>query len=457
MLQWLLARLPVRPHVWNEIGLDCYAQGWLAMARAAFTRSLAAEGSAAAVVGNLAIVERDLGRLDVAEALCRHALEIDPSSLETLNNLGSVLEMRERFPEALECYYRSFKARPGFVHGQMNHAALLQKLGRVAEARDAYDALLATHPGAAQARLHRAMLLLQSGIWQEGWREYESRFEVSARAARDIEPPVSSAPRWNGEPLLGKRILLRGEQGLGDVVQFIRYAAVLRNSGATVLVSAQPQLVPLLSKAAGVAGVKPRRRETSLAPFDFWTPLLSVGRFLTPTESEIPGDIPYLEVPAPLVRAWSSRLSGQGARLRVGFAWAGNPQHDNDRYRSLHGARLAPLRCGRVSYVALGAGVPPQTISEASLQRLAKPRDVLELAAIVANLDLVITVDTLFAHLAGALGRPVWMLLPANSDWRWMLGRSDSPWYPTMRLYRQTRLGDWDEVIARVAADLDRL
>ncbi|TMG80366.1 MAG: glycosyltransferase family 9 protein, partial [Betaproteobacteria bacterium] len=261
--------------------------------------------------------------------------------------------------------------------------------------------------------------------------------------------------------LAGKRILVRAEQGLGDMIQFVRFAPLLHGMGARVFLSVHRPLAALLGTVDGVEQVCVLGREASLPQMDCWIPALSVPRCLRIDEKTIPAAVPYLRTDPALRRKWADRLRRHGATRRIGIAWSGSPTHNNDRYRSMAPGTLATLaravaRADTV-YFGLGEARLPEAARRSGLLPLGPLADFAELAALVEQLDLVITVDTAFAHLAGALARPVWVLLPLNCDWRWLRERSDSAWYPTMRLYRQRALGDWSGVMEQVARDLDIL
>jgi hypothetical protein len=301
------------------------------------------------------------------------------------------------------------------------------------------------------------MTLLLLGRLAEGFAEYEHR--LAPRPAHIPGPPV-----WRGEPLEGWTILLHAEQGIGDTIQFVRYLPeVARRGAGRVLLAAPPTFARLLAGLPGLdALVRPEDRAEVRAHVH--CPLLSLPHVLgTTTVETIPAPTPYLRAePAALTR-WRERLADLRG-LRVGLVWAGNPRHQNDRNRSIAPERLAPLlRVRGVSWVSLQLGAPVERLREqapegAVLVDIAPElTDLAETAAAIVQLDLVVAVDTAVAHLAGALGRPVWVLLPAVPDWRWLLGREDSPWYSTMRLFRQQRAGDWDGVVARIAAALEAL
>ena len=448
----LLNRLPIRPEVWSLLGEAAAERQHARLARAMFQQALDRTPHSALAHASLAAAEYGLQNLDEAEALCRRALELDPASTNALNNLGTILERRNRFGEAMECYQAASREEPVFVTALMNRAALEQKLGDYADARKSYQEVLRASPGNARARFHMALMHLQHCEWEAGWREYDSRFEIDEAGARSLQPPLPGVPLWQGEDLRGKRILLRAEQGLGDTIQFARFARVLSACGAAVVLSVQPPLVKLLTGVQGVELVCALGGERSAAAVDYWSPLLSVPRWLNVTDAGVAAE-PYLTAPPDLQREWAQRLARHGEGLRVGIAWAGNRAHDNDRFRSLAPQDLAPLGQAGCRFFDLGREPLPES-GLAAVPLGGGLHDFADSAAVMANLDLVISVDTAVAHLAGALGRPVWVLLPSNSDWRWFLDRDDSPWYRSARLYRQRRLGDWSDVIARVAHDL---
>jgi hypothetical protein len=272
------------------------------------------------------------------------------------------------------------------------------------------------------------------GRYEQGWQELEWRWGIADSPHLSFPQPV-----WDGGPLAGKRICLWAEQGSGDTIQFVRFAEEAKRAGGTVILECQPSLVRLLRTCRGIDEIVPFG--SPLPEFDVHAPLQSMPRILRTSSGAIPARTPYLAADAGLASECAARLDTSGC-LRVGLVWAGSSENRNDGRRSIEAERFNCLR-------------QVQGCAFYSLQKEDLPGDFADAAALVTNLDLVITVDTAAAHLAGALGKPVWTLLAFAADWRWMSGRDDSPWYPTMRLFRQSRPGDWDGVLARVAEALE--
>jgi hypothetical protein len=382
----------------------------------AYRSSLAAAPGVAQVHGNLAAALKQAGRADEAAAECRRALAIQPNFPEAMNNLGGILQDHGRFDEAM----RTFRQ------------------------------VLASNPGFAEARMCLALALLLQGRFEEGWEAYESRRQIP-RIARSFG---FAQPYWDGSPLGGRRILLASEQGFGDTLQFVRYAALVAARGGRVMLQCKPELKRLLSGQCGIEQVI--ASGDPLRGFDAWCLLMSLPHLMRTTLQAIPARVPYLTPDPQLVRAWAERIRGEPAALKVGLVWAGGAHNKNDRVRSLSLASLAPL--ARVPGVRLyslqkGPASEQARVAPPGMQLVdwtQELRDFADTAALVANLDLVISVDTAVAHLAGAIARPVWVLLPLSPDFRWLLKRDDSPWYPTARLFRQPIEGDWPGVVAQV-------
>ena len=300
------------------------------------------------------------------------------------------------------------------------------------------------------AHWNLSLALLLSGDFAGGWEEYEWRWKMKNNDGRNY-----SCPLWQGEDIVGRTINLHVEQGFGDTIQFIRYAPMVMQRGAKVIVECQPQLVRLLASVEGLAHITDRT--ASSIYFDMHAPLLSLPRIFSTTLKTIPCHVPYLSADRVLVAKWRQKIEPLPGRFRVGLVWAGNPTHGNDRNRSCALVDFALLaKIPNVIFYSLrkdeGAEQcenPPHEINLVDLTR--DIADFADTAALMDNLDLIISVDTAVAHLAGALGRPVWTLLPFVPDWRWLLDRRDNPWYPTMRLFRQSKPGNWRGVMADVA------
>lgn len=328
-------------------------------------------------------------------------------------------------------------------------------MGQIDEAIAAYRRALALNRGLAEAHNSLGLALLLQGEFLPGWDEYEWRWKM-----KDFPSPQRNLDQvqWTGQPLEGRTLLLHAEQGIGDTLQFIRYLPLIRRLGASIIVECPSELQRLIRPIAsghrvGVTG-------QPLPPFELHCPLMSLPRVFGTMLDSIPREIPYLRADADDIQTWKDRLGEDLPSLKVGLAWAGSPNHAEDRYRSIALDRLGPLgQVPGIRFVSLQKGhAATQTNKLPHGMQLIdiseEINDFADTAALIANLDLVIAVDTAVAHLAGAMGAPVWVLLPFAPDWRWMLDREDSPWYPTMRLFRQPLRGDWDSVIARVVRAL---
>jgi hypothetical protein len=370
-----------------------------------------------------------------------------------------VLTEEGRFADALADADAAVRLAAREAQTQNTRGNVLRALGRLDEAIAAYRQAVTLQPQYADGHFNLAQALLAAGAFAEAWREYEWRWATPQMAAAQRR---FAAPLWTGEAGVGQRLLVHAEQGLGDVLQFCRYIPLLAECGFSVIFEVPRPLARLCASLAGGADIVIQGER--LPPFDLHIPLMSLpGRFGTRLES-IPAAIPYL-APDPTARAlWRARLDGLGRGLRVGLAWAGNPSLDRpsraamDRRRSLAPARLETLwSVPGLRFVSLQKGGPALPDGLPVFDAMAEMVDFADAAALVAELDLVIAVDSAVAHLAGALGRPVWLLDRSDPCWRWLLGRRNSPWYPSLALYRQPAPGDWDSVLAAVLRDLRAL
>ncbi len=307
--------------------------------------------------------------------------------------------------------------------------------------------------------MNLALLQMLMGKWDEGWREFEWRWKMPGfpEAKREL-----SQPRWDGSDLAGKRILIHTEQGAGDAIQFVRYLPLVTARGGKVVLEVQPPLARLLEGQNSQGAMVITRTGFEVLPaaeFDVHLPLMSLPLVLDKLEPIGSPDIPkppYLRAPASLKERWHG-LVGEVSKLKIGLVWAGSTTHKNDRNRSMPLAKLAPLADERVQFYSLQLGPPAKQTGLAMIDLTQHIADFADTAAFIDELDLVVSVDTSVPHLAGAMGKPVWVLLPFSPDFRWQLGIEKSAWYPTMRLFRQARPGDWDEPIGRAAAALKEL
>ncbi|WP_188262558.1 tetratricopeptide repeat protein [Azospirillum tabaci] len=443
----VLAVEPAQPDALHLLGVMEAQRGAHAAAEALIARSLRLRPHAAAPWANLGGALRMLGEAERADAALTRALALDPALADALTNLGSVRHALSDYPAALAWLERAERLRPGHPDTALNRGVVLRDARRFADSDACLDALLASRPEHADAHLARAVSRLVRGDLRAGWDEFEWR------------PRRLPAPPWGGEPLEGRRILLHAEQGFGDTIQFARYAPLVARAGGRVILDVHPLQFRLLRSLG--PDIEVLVRGPAPAPHDLHCPLMSLPRAFGTDLTSIPAPPAYLAAEADEVARWGRRIAevdtGTGSGPRVGLVWAGNPNHRNDRNRSIPVERLAPLLdTPGPRLFSLQTGDAKAARPAALPDLTAGIRDFADSAAILANLDLVIAVDTATIHLAGALGVPAWLMLPYAPDWRWLLDRADSPWYPSLRLFRQSRPGDWDSVLRAVATELER-
>jgi tetratricopeptide (TPR) repeat protein len=424
-------------------------------ALASYDRALASRPNFIDALYNRGNVLCELKRYSEALATYDRAFALQPDpveSVEALNNRATALHALNRLNEAIASYDRVLALKPDYVEAHSNRGNALYQLNRYDEALASYTKALALRPDHATAHCNEGLARLVCGDFERGWRAYEWRWKMPAMPPRNFAQPL-----WKGDAdLAGKTILLHAEQGLGDTIQFCRYVPMVAARGAHVILEVQPPLKPLLGSLAGVGQIFAQGER--LPDFDLHCPLLSLPLAFDTRLETVPAAIPYIAGPPDRAALWATRL-GPKAAPRVGIAWAGSAKHGYDRNRSIGLAPLLVLAASGVGLISL-----QKEMSAQDRELLGAHEDILRLgeefadfadtAAAIAELDLVISVDTAVAHLAGAMGKPVFMLLPYASDWRWLLDRSDSPWYPTARLFRQKQRGDWEAVVANVAAAL---
>ncbi|HLH91296.1 MAG TPA: tetratricopeptide repeat protein [Xanthobacteraceae bacterium] len=422
-------------------------------ALASYDQAVAARPDFAAAYSDRGNVLKTMRRFADALASYDRALALNPDFVGALSNRAVTLQALDRLDEALASCDRALALEPRAVEALINRAGVLQELRRFDAALSTYDRAIALAPQSAAAQANRALLLLLTGDFARGWPAYEWRRKLPGFDGR-----VFAEPAWSGEDIAGCRLLLHAEQGFGDTIQFARYAPLAAARGADVTLAVQPPLARLLAGLPGVAVIADR---DPLPPFDRHCSLLSLPRVFATTLDTVPSGVPYIAAPADRVAAWAQRLPQDG--LRIGLAWSGHPANTKDHERSIPFAPLAPLLAvPGTRFVSLQKDV---RAAEADafhqcgriLDLAGDLRDFADTAAVIAVLDLVITVDTAVAHLAGAMGKPVWVLLPRTPDFRWLMDRDSSPWYPSARLFRKVGADAWDAVIARVAAALARL
>ena len=479
------------------LGNTFFAADRLDEAIAAYREAVRLKPDYAQAHSNLGNALKENDQLDEAIAAYRTAVQLQPHLPEVHSNLGNALCALRQHAPAIAAYREAIRLRPDYADAHCNLGNALRDQGKLDEAMAAYRTAIQLTPGASDsqrtdahnnlgralrdagqieesvaasktalqlkpdhpdAHFNYAMTLLLKGDLTAGWPEYEWRSRCKEFPSAYRQCP---RPRWAGENLRGRTILLHAEQGLGDTLQFIRYAPLVAQRGARVVVACQPPLQRLLQNMHGVHQWLTQGQP--VPHVDFYCPLLSLPLAFETTLDSIPSTVPYIKPETDAVQRWQERLAKIPAKRRVGLVWAGNPDHKNDHNRSISLNALSPLTAagnnGDVRFFSLQKGsgasqskTPPQGMPFTDWTE--DLTDFADTAALMANLDLIITVDTAVAHLAGAMGKPTWVLLPFAPDWRWLVERDDSPWYPTMRLFRQQSPGDWKRVINKLSASL---
>ena len=437
----------------NNLGAVLKEQDKLDEAAVSFQQALWINPDYAEAHYNLGNTLKEQGKLDEAVVCYRQALQLQPDYAEAHNNLGVVLKAQERLEEAVASFQQALEANPNYAEAYNNLGIARKAQGKLDEAMGYFQQALQIRPHYAEGHFNFSLTRLLMGDCKQGWPEYEWRWKC------ELSPRQFSQPMWDGgSPLAGRTILLHAEQGLGDTIQFIRYAPLVKAPDNIVIVECHESLIRLLDNCPGIDRLV--AQGCPLPHFDLHTPLMSLPRIFQTDWDSIPADIPYLQSPETDRPEIAAILNAHGGKQRIGVVWAGNPSHQNDHNRSCSPSYFRPLaQLPDVALFSIQKGGCSAEMLNASTEIPATDlsrflEDFADTASAVMALDLVITVDTAAAHLAGALGKPVWVLLPFAPDWRWLLEREDSPWYPTMRLFRQKSLGDWQETFERVAAAL---
>ena len=409
-----------------------------------------------------AIALHSLKRYEEALAENKRAYALNAANPETCNNTGAALQFLGRDEEALPWFDRALKLRPNFIMALMNKASSLQQLHRFEEAVAAYQNVRAIDPGSADADWNLSLIDMLRGDFEAGWLGREARWN---KADPGVYPKFSE-PRWFGEDIAGKTLLICVDEGLGDTIQFARYVPMVAARGARVVLVVDGPALTLLSGLAGVSDCLLVSSTMPLPPFDLHCPMSGLPLAFATRLDTIPAEISYLPAPpAARVELWEQRLCAREKcqhKLRVGLVWSGNPDHKNDHNRSVPLSIFSQLLDVDATFVSLQK--QPRPTDRAALQArndivdlTADLSDFAETAALLSCLDLVVTVDTSVAHLSAGLGRPTWILLPYDPDYRWLLNRDDSPWYPIARLFRQTAHRDYAEVLDRVRVELQQM
>lgn len=491
--QKALSLKPDMTEALNNLGIAFQGQGKHDKAVACYRKILETGPDIAEVHNNMGNAFKEMGKPEAATASYKTALQIRPDYAEAWFNMANTCLERNRFHDAIyyyrkglelnpvcaeACYNmanahyelgqleaaingysRAVRLKPDFTAAYDNMGKAWQDMGRLEEALACYEKTLRLEPENADTHFDRSLLLLLSGNFKEGWKEYEWRFVKSGW--KKVYPHRLAIPRWDGSDFEGKRLLVHAEQGLGDTIQFARYLPMVKKKGGEVVFEVKEALIPLFRNFPGIDGLRALSpTEQPATDFDLFIPLLSLPGLFATTPATIPAKIPYLYADPRKTQYWRTQLPGRG--LKAGVIWAGSPGNNDDRNRSCNLSHFFPLaRITALKLYGLQKGAAaaqaddlPKSISFANVGQALD--DFSDTAAVIENLDLIISVDTAVVHLAGAMGKPVWTLLPYAPDWRWFLEGSHSPWYPTMRLFRQTRRGDWKSVFQQVARELKK-
>lgn len=440
---------PNSAEAYNSLGNTLNSMGRQAEAVEQYQHAIGIRADFAEAHFNLGNSLKSLERYEEAATAYAAAIAARPAYADAHNGLGIVLDRLNRPEEAIAAYWTALQIDPRIKHGNSNLAASLAELDRHEEAIAFFDRARELDPEDSEPVFNAALVELAMGDFERGLRDYEARWRV---AGLKLNPHEFTKPKWDGNgDIAGKTILLHAEQGLGDTILFLRYAEAVAAKGARVILAVQKPLAPLLREMTGVEQVVAAGEP--IPEFDLHMPVGSLPLAFGTTVHTIPARTPYLHAPA----GWHS----EGRRPLIGLCWAGNPGHRNDHNRSIPLATFEKLlRIPGIRFVSL-----QQNLREGDervlggydnfdVESISRVKDLADTAAIISQLDLVITVDTAVAHLAGALHRPVWVLLPFRPYWVWLRHRGDSPWYPTARIFRQARIGDWESVVERVAEEL---
>jgi tetratricopeptide (TPR) repeat protein len=450
---------PAAPASHNNLANALMGQGKLEDAAASYREAIRLKPDYADAYASLARALVDQEKIDEGMAAAQQALRLQPGCVVAYWALGVTHLARERASDAIRCFEEASRLKADYADPHWARGVALMTQNRVREALAAFDQALRIKPDHPNAHFRRGFANLLLGDLGSGFQEYEWR-----RRCKEFEPRQVTGPVWDGSALDGRTILLYAEQGLGDTLQFVRYAALVKQMGATVVVECQTALLHLLKRTGGIDRLI--GQGSPLPPYDVQASLLSLPAILRTTSATVPVGVPYVMPDEALVEQWRQELNSMSG-FRVGIAWQGNTAHKNDPFRSIPLRQFEPLaRLEGVRLISLQKGEGSEQLKEVAgrfpvvdwsdrLDEASGP--FMDTAALMKNLDLVVTSDTSTAHLGGALGVLVWVILPFAPDWRWQLDREDSPWYPTMRLFRPRGPKQWGEVFQRVANELQQL
>jgi tetratricopeptide (TPR) repeat protein len=452
----VLAIQPEHPDALHLLGVIAGQEGHFEEAAILIRRAIAAVPTNPAYHYHLGNALRRMRQTDKAVECYRRAITLKPNDAELRNELGTLLAESGQFDQAVACFRKALEINPAMAGAYNNLGNVFYDLGEIEKAESNWRRAIELNPNLAEAHFHLSLILLTRGEFESGFREHDWRWKIPAVAMTRS----SAVPLWNGEDLAGKRVLIWGEQGIGDVIQFVRYLPMVaeqvrQKPGGKIILACAPELIGVFKSFETCADLTSEPSESDR--MDFYCPIVSLPRIFKTTVATIPATIPYLRAEPDWAAKWKARLAKD--RPNIGLVWAGRAENPRDKYRSILLNQFAPLTATRARWISLQKG-PAATQVKTPPPRMElidwtdELADFGETAALIENLDLVITIDSAVAHLAGAMGKPVWVLIAYVPDWRWQSERIDSPWYPTMRLFRQPALGDWRTPIAKVASEL---
>ena len=458
LIREAIARNRRVPQFHNTFGAVLRAMGKFEEAIVAYEQAVSLDAEYTQAyhnMGNILLLQR---RYAAAIEKYERVISLEPQCAEAYNSMAIALQYQGRYDAAVEKCSQALSLEPDHPVALNAIASISTKMGHCVEAIEFYRRALQLKPDYAEAHCNLGMALLLTGRFEEGWNEYRWRLKTEKAAY----PHRYGVPCWDGSFFVGKRLLVHYEQGFGDNIQFIRYLPMVKHHGGTVICEMLPPLFDLFQGFPGIDELIPASAERAPAvQFDLYMPLLELPRIFETTLETIPAGVPYLYADPAKAQYWRQRLVSRA--FKVGIVWAGKPAHPEDRTRSCHLRDFLPL--SKIPGLALfglqkgaAAGQAEDLAPEMALTDIgAELDDFTDTAAVIENLDLIVSVDTAVLHLAGAMGKPAWAVLPFSPDWRWMLDRRDSPWYPTMRLFRQKSYGDWEDVFQRVSQELQML
>lgn len=446
---------------YNNLGSAFKEQGDINRAIEYYKKAIELNPDYVEAYSNLGNAFRECGKLDDAIKHCQKAIELNPDCAEALNNLGNIFKDYGNLDKAISCFQKALGPKPDLVEAYNNLGNTFKEQGKIRTAMKHYEKAIGLKPDYADAHYNKSLALLLMGMFEEGWVEYEWRFQ-SKEVSRQIGVCHFSKPKWDGSGLSGKAILVCAEQGFGDTIQFIRYLPLVKSKGGYVIFECQKHLVKLFEGVAGIDLLTEENCDRKIDEnFDVYISLLSLPRLFGITINSVSTKSPYLFPDKELEKKWYKKINSD--LFKVGLVWSGNPLNKNDKNRSCKLTDFETLlKIDGVAFYSLQKDLPSGEIrnlsTEINMVNLDDQlRDFADTAAVLSNLDLLISVDTAVAHLAGALGIAVWTMIPFAPDWRWLLNSDKTPWYPSMRLYRQRKPGDWKGVIDCIVCDLEDL